>query len=125
MSSIMLVTVRKKKIFFSFFNNCKFDYFVATDFSLTCNFSRTTTLCSNCDYVPPTQVNSNSGSPRIPLTIVIVITSSLTKLPRPEDAKGTFGLRIKLSPTHLCATHGGGFTRFLLMLNVRQGSCEY
>ena len=55
----------------------------------------------------------------------IVITSSITKLPWPGDSKRSFGLRVKLPPAHLSTTHIGSFSLFLLLLNVKQGSCEY
>ena len=42
-----------------------------------------------------------------------------------ETAKGPFGLRVKLPHAHLSTTHGGGFILSLLMLNVKQESCEY
>ena len=38
---------------------------------------------------------------------------------------GPFGLHVKLPPTHLSPTQSGGFTQFLLMLNVKQASCDY
>ena len=40
-----------------------------------------------------------------------------------ETAKESFGLRVKLPPAHLSTTHGGALT--LLLLNVKQESCEY
>ena len=42
-----------------------------------------------------------------------------------STVKRRFGLRAKLPPAHLSATHGEGFTRSLLMLNVQQKSSEY
>ena len=42
-----------------------------------------------------------------------------------ETAKGPFGLRVKLPPAHLSIAHGGSFTLFLLLLNVKQGNSEY
>ena len=57
--------------------------------------------------------------------IVIVITFYSPSCLGQETAKGSFGLRVKLPPAHLSTTHGGGFTLSLLMLNVKQESCEY
>ena len=57
--------------------------------------------------------------------ILIVITFYSPSCLGQETAKGPFGLRVKLPPAHLSITHGGGFTLSLLMLNVKQGSCEY
>ena len=60
------------------------------------------------------------------IVIVIVITFYSPSCLGPETAKGPFGLRVKLpSPVHLFTTHGGAFTLSLLMLNVKQESCEY
>ena len=58
-------------------------------------------------------------------SIVIVITFYSPSCLGQETAKGPFGLRVKLPPVHLSTTQGGGFTLSLLMLNVKQGSCEY
>ena len=57
--------------------------------------------------------------------IVNVITFYSPSCLGQETAKGPFGLRVKQPPAHLSATHGGGFTLFLLVLNVKQESCEY
>ena len=57
--------------------------------------------------------------------IVIVITFYSPSCLGQETAKGAFGLLVKLPPAHLSTTHGGGFTLSLLMLNVKQESCEY
>ena len=56
---------------------------------------------------------------------VIVITFYSPSCLGQETAKGPFGLRVKLPPAHLSTTLGGGFTLSLLMLNVKQKSCEY
>ena len=54
----------------------------------------------------------------------IVITFFLfTKLPRPVERKGHFGLLVKLPPAYLSTTNDGGLTLSLLMLNVKQGRC--
>ena len=63
--------------------------------------------------------------PRGTAQIVIVITFYSPSCLGQETAKGPFGLRVKLPPAHLSTTHGGGFALFLLMLNVKQESCEY
>ena len=55
----------------------------------------------------------------------IVITFYSPSYLGQETAKEPFGLRVKLPPAHLSTTHGGSFTLTLLMLNVKQGSCEY
>ena len=52
--------------------------------------------------------------------IAIVITFYLPSCLGQETVKGPFGFRVKLSPAHLSITLGGGFTRSLLMLNVKQ-----
>ena len=57
--------------------------------------------------------------------IVIVITFYSPSSLGQETAKGPFGLPVKLPPAHLSTAHGGGFTLSLLMLNVKQESCEY
>ena len=57
--------------------------------------------------------------------IVFVITFYSRSCLGQETTKGPFGLRVKLPPAHLSTTHGGGFTLSLLMLNVKQESCEY
>ena len=57
--------------------------------------------------------------------LVSVITFYLPSCLGQETAKGPFGLRVKLPPAHLSTTHGGGFTLSLLMLNVKQETCEY
>ena len=59
------------------------------------------------------------------IVIVIVITFYSPSCLGQETAKGSFGLRVKLPPAHLSTTHDGGFTQSLLMLNVKQESCEY
>ena len=41
-----------------------------------------------------------------------------------EIAKGPFGLQVTLPSAHLSTTHGGGFTLSLVMLNVKEESCE-
>ena len=57
--------------------------------------------------------------------VVIVITFYLPSYLGQEKAKGPFGLQVKLPSAHLSTTHGGISTLSLLMLNVKQGSCEY
>ena len=42
-----------------------------------------------------------------------------------KTANGPFGLQVKLPPAHLSTIDGGGFTLSLLLLNVKQGSCDY
>ena len=59
------------------------------------------------------------------ISCIIVITFYLQSDCGQETAKGLFGHRVKLQPAPLPTTHGGGFTLFLLLLNVKQGSCEY
>ena len=61
----------------------------------------------------------------VQINIVIVITFYSTSCLGQETVKGPFGLRVKLPPAHLSTTHGGGFTLSLLVLNVKQESCEY
>ena len=55
----------------------------------------------------------------------IVISFYLQSWFGQKTAKGPFGLRVKLPSAHLSTTHGKGFTLSLLMLNVKQESCEY
>ena len=55
---------------------------------------------------------------------LIVITVYLPSCLGQETAKGPFGLQVKLPPPHLSTTHGGDLTLSLLMLNVKQESCE-
>ena len=57
--------------------------------------------------------------------IVIAITFYSPSCLGQETTKGPFGLRVKLPPAYLSTTHGRGFTLSLLMLNVKQESCEY
>ena len=47
-----------------------------------------------------------------------------TKLPGPGESGESFGLRVKLPPSHLSIAHGGEFT-LSFMLNVKQRSSEY
>ena len=69
--------------------------------------------------------NSGAGLKQTNKNIPFVITSYSPNCFGQETAKGPFGLRVKLPPAHLSTTHGGGFTLSLLMLNVKQESCEY
>ena len=48
-----------------------------------------------------------------------------TKLPWPGDRKGPFRLPNQAATCLDLRIHDEGFARFLLMLNVKQGSCEY
>ena len=54
----------------------------------------------------------------------IVITFYSPSCRGQKTAKGPFRLQVKLPPAHLSVTHGRGFTLFLYLLNVKQGSCE-
>ena len=38
---------------------------------------------------------------------------------RPGDSEGPFGRQVKLTPAHLTATHGGGFTLFLFIVELQ------
>ena len=42
-----------------------------------------------------------------------------------QTIKGSFGHQVKLPPTHLSTTNGGGFTLSFLLLNVKQENCDY
>ena len=61
----------------------------------------------------------------IVLMYKIVIAFYLPSCLDQETTMGSFGLRVKLPPSHRSTTHGGGCTLFLLLLNVKQGSCEH
>ena len=45
--------------------------------------------------------------------------------PGQETAKVTFRLRAKQPKGHMSTIHGGGFTLFLLLLNVKQRNCKH
>ena len=76
---------------------------------------------------------ANGGSVFVEATVtgdcncnfVIVIAVYSPSCLGQETAKGPFGLRVTLLPAYLSTTHGRDFTLFLLMLNVKQESCEY
>ena len=54
-----------------------------------------------------------------------VITISLPSWIGQETANRPFGLRVQLSPAYLSAAQDKGLTLSLLMVNVKQGSCQY
>ena len=62
----------------------------------------------------------NNDSFKIKKAIVIIF---ICKVAKKQETLRT--LESKLPLAHLFTTHGGGFTLSLLMLNVKQGSCEY
>ena len=76
-------------------------------------------------YCVCTELGQNHDKAEHCRIILIVITFYSPSCLGQETAKGPFGLRVKLPPGHLSTTHGGGFTLSLLMLNVKQGRCEY
>ena len=91
------------------------------------NFSEILAMNSDINLQPAFSIRLNSDRLEILNTdlmaIALVTASSLTKLPWPRDSKGTFRSSIQSAP--LSTTHSGGFTLSLLLLNVKQESCEY
>ena len=58
------------------------------------------------------------------ICLIVDFASLFTTLPWPGVSEETF----RSSQTAICphvTTHGGGFTLFLSMLDVKQESCEY